>query len=104
MPNRNGNRENDIIKGMKRSTTNRNNLYARHGGDLQGIANHLLIYPTSDAIWLNPTQENDMKEGSYHGYAITDYYQIDGFGSNEDFKELVKQAQNLKVVMDKFQL
>lgn len=107
MPDRfaNGNQENDIIKGMKESTTDRNNLYARHGGDLQGIANHLNYISDlgATAIWLNPTQENDMKEGSYHGYAITDYYQIDRrFGTNQEFKELVKQAhsQGLKVVMD----
>lgn len=107
MPDRfaNGNQENDIIKGMKESTTDRNNLYARHGGDLQGIANHLTYISDlgATAIWLNPTQENDMKEGSYHGYAITDYYQIDRrFGTNQEFKELVKQAhsQGLKVVMD----
>lgn len=107
MPDRfaNGNQENDIIKGMKESTTDRNNLYARHGGDLQGIVNHLTYISDlgATAIWLNPTQENDMKEGSYHGYAITDYYQIDRrFGTNQEFKELVKQAhsQGLKVVMD----
>lgn len=107
MPDRfaNGNQENDIIKGMKESTTDRNNLYARHGGDLQGIANHLTYISDlgATAIWLNPTQKNDMKEGSYHGYAITDYYQIDRrFGTNQEFKELVKQAhsQGLKVVMD----
>ena len=107
MPDRfaNGNQENDIIKGMKESTTDRNNLYARHGGDLQGIANHLTYISDlgATAIWLNPTQENDMKEGSYHGYTITDYYQIDRrFGTNQEFKELVKQAhsQGLKVVMD----
>ena len=107
MPDRfaNGNQENDIIKGMKESTTDRNNLYARHGGDLQGIANHLTYISDlgATAIWLNPTQEDDMKEGSYHGYAITDYYQIDRrFGTNQEFKELVKQAhsQGLKVVMD----
>lgn len=107
MPDRfaNGNQENDIIKGMKESTTDRNNLYARHGGDLQGIANHLTYISDlgATAIWLNPTQENDMKEGSYHGYAITDYYQIDRrFGTNQEFKDLVKQAhsQGLKVVMD----
>lgn len=107
MPDRfaNGNQENDIIKGMKESTTDRNNLYARHGGDLQGIANHLTYISDlgATAIWLNPTQENDMKEGAYHGYAITDYYQIDRrFGTNQEFKELVKQAhsQGLKVVMD----
>ena len=36
-----------------------------------------LLYTSITAIWLNPIQENDMKEGSYHGYAITDYYQVD---------------------------
>lgn len=44
-----------------------------------------------------------MESGSYHGYAITDYYQIDKrFGSNEDFCALVEKAheKNLKVVMD----
>lgn len=107
MPDRfaNGNEENDVIKDMKEKSIDRNNLYARHGGDLQGIANHLNYISDlgATAIWLNPTQENDMKEGSYHGYAITDYYQIDRrFGTNQEFKELVKQAhsQGLKVVMD----
>lgn len=44
-----------------------------------------------------------MPDGSYHGYAITDYYQIDRrFGTNEEFKTLVDQAHSkgLKVVMD----
>ena len=44
-----------------------------------------------------------MKDGSYHGYAITDYYQIDRrLGSNEEFKTLVDKAhqKGLKVVMD----
>lgn len=107
MPDRfaNGKKENDIIKGMRESSIDRNNLYARHGGDLQGIADHLEYISDlgATAIWLNPTQENDMKEGSYHGYAITDYYQIDRrFGTNQEFKELVRQAhkQGLKVVMD----
>lgn len=107
MPDRfaNGNPENDIVKDMLENEVDRNNSYARHGGDLQGIAKHLDYISDLGvtAIWLNPTQENDMKEGSYHGYAITDYYQIDRrFGSNEDFRNLVKQAHNkgLKVVMD----
>lgn len=44
-----------------------------------------------------------MKEGSYHGYAITDYYQVDRrLGSNEEFCKLVEQAHSkgMKVVMD----
>lgn len=107
MPDRfsNGNRENDVVKGMKETKLDRTDSFARHGGDLQGISNHLdyIADLGVTAIWLNPTQENDMEKGSYHGYAITDYYQIDRrFGSNEDFRELVNKAheKGLKVVMD----
>ena len=107
MPDRfaNGCPENDVIDGMREKTVNRADGFARHGGDLQGISNHLdyIADLGATAIWLNPTQENDMESGSYHGYAITDYYQIDRrFGSNEDFCALVEKAheRNLKVVMD----
>ena len=101
MPDRfaNGNPENDVVPGMLENKVDRNEQYARHGGDFKGISEHLDYI--SD--WLNPTQENDMKDGSYHGYAITDYYQIDRrFGSNEEFLQLVNEAhgKGLKVVMD----
>ena len=33
----NGNYSNDIIKGLKEDRINRDDNYARHGGDLQGI-------------------------------------------------------------------
>ncbi|WP_419575027.1 glycoside hydrolase family 13 protein, partial [Phocaeicola plebeius] len=107
MPDRfaNGNPENDVIDGMREKKMDRADSFARHGGDIQGISNHLdyIADLGVTAIWLNPTQENDMESGSYHGYAITDYYQIDRrFGSNEDFCALVEKAheKNLKVVMD----
>ena len=107
MPDRfaNGNPRNDIVEGMLEKKIDRNDPFARHGGDLAGIANHLdyIADLGVTAIWLNPTQENDMPDGSYHGYAITDYYQIDRrFGTNEEFKTLVDQAHSkgLKVVMD----
>ena len=107
MPDRfaNGNLGNDIVEGMLEKKIDRNDPFARHGGDLAGIANHLdyIADLGVTAIWLNPTQENDMPDGSYHGYAITDYYQIDRrFGTNEEFKTLVDQAHSkgLKVVMD----
>lgn len=107
MPDRfaNGNPDNDVIPGMLENKINRSEQYARHGGDLQGISEHLdyIADLGVTAIWLNPTQENDMPEGSYHGYAITDYYQLDRrFGSNEDFKQLVEKSheKGLKVVMD----
>ncbi|WP_308762461.1 glycoside hydrolase family 13 protein [uncultured Bacteroides sp.] len=107
MPDRfsNGNPDNDVVKGMKETKLDRTDSFARHGGDLQGISNHLdyIADLGVTAIWLNPTQENDMEGGSYHGYAITDYYQVDRrFGSNEDFRDMVDKAhgKGLKVVMD----
>lgn len=107
MPDRfaNGNPENDVVEGMLENKINREDLFARHGGDLKGVEDHLDYISDlgATAIWLNPIQENDMESGSYHGYAITDYYQIDRrFGTNADFKQLVDKAhqKDLKVVMD----
>ena len=107
MPDRfaNGNPDNDAIQGMLENKVDRNEQFGRHGGDFKGISEHLDYISDLGvtAIWLNPTQENDMKDGSYHGYAITDYYQIDRrFGTNEEFCNLVNEAhgKGLKVVMD----
>lgn len=107
MPDRfsNGNPANDIVSGMLENRVDRNNPSARHGGDLAGIENHLDYFCDLGvtAIWLNPIQKNDMAHGSYHGYAITDYYQMDArLGENEDFRRLVDKAhqKGLKIVMD----
>ena len=107
MPDRfaNGNPDNDVIPGMLENKIDRNEQFGRHGGDFKGISEHMDYISDLGvtAIWLNPTQENDMKDGSYHGYAITDYYQIDRrFGTNEEFCNLVNEAhgKGLKVVMD----
>ena len=83
----------------------RNNPNARHGGDLAGIEQHLDYIEDLGvtAVWLNPVLENDMKGGSYHGYATTDYYRVDPrFGSNEDYKRLIDKThqKGMKVVMD----
>lgn len=107
MPDRfaNGDTSNDVIKGMIDDKVDRTDQYGRHGGDFKGIENHLdyLSELGITAIWVNPIQENDMPHGSYHGYAITDYYNVDRrFGTNEEFKSLVDQshAKGMKVVMD----
>ncbi|MDR2954720.1 MAG: glycoside hydrolase family 13 protein [Prevotella sp.] len=107
MPDRfaNGNPANDVIEGMRCQTVNREGLSERHGGDIQGIENHLDYISDLGvtAVWLNPIQENDMKEGSYHGYAITDYYKVDRrLGTNEEFIRMVDKChqRGLKVVMD----
>jgi len=78
---------------------------ARHGGNLQGIADHLdyLDALGVTAIWSCPVLENDMPGGSYHGYATTDYYRIDPrFGTNEQWQQLIAEAhkRGIKVVMD----
>ncbi|WP_298892806.1 glycoside hydrolase family 13 protein [uncultured Psychroserpens sp.] len=86
-------------------TIDRNNSYARHGGDIEGILNHLdYIHDLGfTAIWSQPMLINDMKEGSYHGYAITDLYKIDPrFGTIEDYQTLSQKAKErgMKLIMD----
>jgi glycosidase len=98
----NGNPDNDNLDSVK---VNRNNPNARHGGDLAGVAQHLDYIKDLGitTVWLNPVQENKMRGGSYHGYAITDFYKIDPrFGSNEEFKSLISNihAKGMKMVMD----
>ena len=98
----NGDASNDNLDS---ATVNRKNPNARHGGDLAGIAQHLDYMKDLGitTVWLNPVQENNMRGGSYHGYAITDFYKVDSrFGSNEEFRELTKttHAKGMKMVMD----
>ncbi len=107
MPDRfaNGDYSNDSFDDMQQSGIHRGKMYFRHGGDLQGIIDHLdyLDELGVTAVWLNPVLENDQPYASYHGYAITDFYQIDKrFGSNEDYKEFVEQCheKGIKVIMD----
>ena len=106
MPDRfaNGDENNDNVEGMKEKI-NRKDQYGRHGGDLKGITDHLDYFENLGvtALWINPVQENDMPQSSYHGYAITDYYKIDPrFGSNEDYRKMVEAAhkKGLKIIMD----
>ncbi len=71
------------------------------GGDLAGILAKLdyLQYLHVDCIYLTPVFLGDFN----HKYATTDYYRIDpGFGTNEDFAELVAQAHKhgIRIVLD----
>lgn len=107
MPDRfaNGDPTNDIVPGMNDALVNRNKFFFRHGGDLQGIIDHLdyLQELGVTALWLNPVLENDQPYASYHGYAVTDHYRIDRrFGSNEKYQELCTKAhaKGIKVIMD----
>lgn len=77
----------------------------RHGGDIQGIIDHLdyIADLGATALWSTPLLGSDNQRGSYHGYACTDYYHIDSrFGSNELYREMVQQAhaKGIKVILD----
>lgn len=107
MPDRfaNGNTKNDSVAGMRETGINRAKMFSRHGGDLQGIMDHLdyLKDLGVTAIWLTPAVENDEPSASYHGYAVTDHYKIDPrYGTNELYKKFVEKchAMGMKVVMD----
>lgn len=98
----NGNPDNDDLDSVK---ADRNKPNSRHGGDIAGLHQRLdyLKDLGITTIWLNPLQENSGRGGSYHGYAITDFYRSDPrFGTNEEFKTLVKDGHDkgLKMVMD----
>lgn len=106
MPDRfaNGNTDNDNVAEAAEKT-NRTIDYGRHGGDLQGIRDHLDYIKElgATAIWTTPVQENNYPRYSYHGYAISDIYKIDPrFGTNAEYAAMVQEAhrKGLKVIMD----
>lgn len=97
MPDRfaNGNPSNDSVAGLA-DKGNRALGYGRHGGDIQGMIDHLdYIHDMGfTQLWPTPLVTNDMKGASYHGYAATDHYQIDPrFGSNDDYLRLSSAAR-----------
>ena len=101
---------NPQVKGMRPYKEDRSQPSLRHGGDLNGIREHLDYFCELGvtALWLTPILENDSPDSengfsTYHGYATTDYYKVDPrFGTNEDYRRLVDgaHAKGLKVVMD----
>jgi neopullulanase len=100
----NGDTTNDSVAGYSDSLR-RNDPYGRHGGDIQGIINHLdyLKDLGVTSLWINPLVENNGRWASYHGYAVTDLYKIDPrFGSNSLYQSFVREAhaRGLKVIMD----
>jgi len=97
------------VKGMNAYKEDRTAPSLRHGGDLEGIRQHLDYFNELGvtALWLTPVLENNSPDdgafSTYHGYATTDYYRVDPrFGSNADYRRLVDEAHahGLKVVMD----
>ncbi len=98
------------IKGMRQYVEDRSEPSLRHGGDLNGIREHLDYFKELGvtALWFTPVLENDSPDNengysTYHGYATTNYYRVDPrFGSNDDYRRLCDEAhaKGLKIVMD----
>ena len=97
------------VKGLNAYKVDRSQPSLRHGGDLEGLRQHLDYFTELGvtALWFTPVLENNSpdhgKTSTYHGYATTDYYRVDPrFGSNADYRRLVDDAhkKGLKVVMD----
>ena len=98
------------IKGMNTYKEDRTQPSLRHGGDLEGIREHLDYFNELGitALWFTPVLENNSPDNengfsTYHGYATTDYYKVDPrFGTNDDYRQLADaaHAKGLKIVMD----
>ena len=106
MPDRfaNGDKSNDTSEDAVEKAAPKN-LGGRHGGDIQGIIDHLddLNDLGVTTIWPTPLLFDNEKSYSYHGYACADYYLIDPrYGTNELYRTFVKKAHNkgMKVIMD----
>ena len=101
---RNGDPSNDQVKGMLEGP-NREFIGGRHGGDLAGIIESLDYFEKMgiSSLWLNPVLENNMETYSYHGYAMTNLYNVDPrYGTNEQYKELADKAKEkgIGIIMD----
>jgi glycosidase len=115
MPDRfaNGDPSNDAFDTYRDKTADRTNKFARHGGDLKGVEDHLDYFNELGvtALWFTPLTENDMPKmrenafdmSGYHGYWFTDQYKVDKrFGGNEGYKSFVHAAhkKGLKIIQD----
>ncbi|MCB0433795.1 MAG: cyclomaltodextrinase N-terminal domain-containing protein, partial [Mangrovimonas sp.] len=101
----NANPSNDVNTSLLEKTINRENDYGRHGGDIQGITDHLNYIQEMGftAVWPTPMLTNNMPRSSYHGYAITDFYEVDPrFGTLEEYKNLAAtiHRKDMKLIMD----
>lgn len=107
MPERfsNGNKSNDKIAGMLDQTLDRDSIYHRHGGDLQGVINHLDYIKNLgfNTLWMMPVLENDQPTRSEHGYAFTNHYAIEPrFGGATAYKNLSDELhkRGMKLMQD----
>ena len=106
MPDRfaNGNPNNDSSDELQEKG-NRSLPGGRHGGDIQGMIDHLDYIKElgATAIWSTPLCEDNDKGYSYHTYGQSDVYKIDArYGTNEDYKHLASEMhkRDMKLVKD----
>ena len=107
MPDRfsNGDQTNDRIAGMRDQTMNRDSIFHRHGGDIQGVTNHLdyLQKLGVTALWMTPVIINDRTDRTEHGYGSTDHYTIEPrFGGEAAYKKLSQEVhkRGMKLIQD----
>ncbi len=115
MPDRfsNGDVTNDQFSNYRDTVCDTKSPIVRHGGDLQGVINHLDYFKELGvtALWLTPVIENDMPleaeqagmMAGYHGYWFTNHYKIDKrMGGEASYKKLVDaaHANGIKIIQD----
>ncbi|MEN9697971.1 MAG: hypothetical protein RLZ56_1392 [Bacteroidota bacterium] len=107
MPDRfsNGDPSNDRVAGLKDQSLNRDSIFFRHGGDLQGISNHLNYLQNLGVttLWMTPVVENDMPDRTEHGYAATSNYAIEKrFGGEKAYLALSDSLhkKGMKLIQD----
>jgi len=106
MPDRfaNGDPSNDNAAGTAEKV-DRNEYFGRHGGDIQGLIDHLDYMQDLGvtALWATPVLLDNEPKESYHGYACADYYHVDPrLGTNDLYRELVAEIhkRGMKMIMD----
>jgi len=107
MPDRfsNGDKSNDKVAGLKDQSLDRDSIFLRHGGDLQGVFNHLdyLQGLGVTSLWMTPVLENDMPNRTEHGYAATNQYAIEKrFGGEAAYLKLSNalHQRGMKLIQD----
>ncbi len=109
----NGDPSNDKFADMADPACDRKSPFLRHGGDLQGIVNHLDYIKDLGVttLWLNPVVENNQPQtdeggvmrSAYHGYGFTDQYNVDRrLGGNDAYRKMIDatHAKGMKVIQD----
>lgn len=105
MPDRfsDGDPTNDQLPNM--AQVNRSNPNAYHGGDLQGIENHLDYIQKLGVttLWITPLYAQDPQSQDYDGYEPVDMYQVNPhLGTLQDYENLAAavHSHGMKLVLD----